>query len=448
MLPHLLLQVVFLALVMIFSSAETTVSAASDEKAEKGDKSEKAARSAARIKKLTERPAGYIHTLRSSAVIFSILGAVFATDAFATPLATYIGKLFGSITKEFAHGLAIALILIILGFFTLLLGIIVPSKLASKKANAIASALYPIIVAMRVILFPVIALVTFLANGIVRLFGVDPHAKEEVTEEEIKMMVDAGTESGSIDAEEQEIIKNVFEFDDLTAGEVATHRTDMSLLWLDSNVEEWDKIIRESRFSRFPVCDETVDKVVGILNARVYFTLEDKSKESILENAVKPAYFVPETAKADLLFRNMKQKREFIAVVLDEYGGTLGIVTINDLVECLIGEFNIDDAETEEVEEKITAIGDSTFIIKGSALVSEVEESLSIEISDIDSETFSGFIMELNGAIPDDGSVFELETDLLTIKVLEVKDHVIEKAEVFIKPEATEEESESEEAEV
>lgn len=448
MLPHLLLQVVLLALVMIFSSAETAVAAASDEKAEKSDKSEKAARASARIRKLTERPAGYIHTLRSCAIIFSILAAVFATDAFASPLASYIGKLFGTISPEAAHGLAISAILIILGFFTLLFGIIVPSKLASRKANAIAVVLYPVIITARVILFPIISFITLLSNGIVRLFGVDPHAKEEVTEEEIKMMVDAGTESGSIDAEEQEIIKNVFEFDDLTAGEVATHRTDMSLLWLDSDVEEWDKIICESRFTRFPICDETVDKVVGILNARVYFTLEDRSKESILENAVKPAYFVPETAKADLLFRNMKQKREFIAVVLDEYGGTLGIVTINDLIECLIGEFNIDEEQTEEVEENITSIEESTYIIKGSALISEVEEALSIEISDVDSQTFSGFVMELNGAIPDDGSVLELETDTLAIKVLEVKDHVIEKAEVFVKPEVSEEESTAEEAEI
>jgi putative hemolysin len=350
-------------------------------------------------------------------------------------------------TESACHGLAIVLILIVLGFFTILLGIIVPSKLALKKANKIAASLYPIIITARVILLPIIGFITLLSNGIVRLFGVDPHAKEEVTEEEIKMMVDAGTESGSIDAEEQEIIKNVFEFDDLTAGEVATHRTDMSLLWLDSEVEEWDRIIRDSRFSRFPVCDETVDKVVGILNARVYFTLEDKSKENILANAVKPAYFVPETAKADLLFKNMKQKREFLAVVLDEYGGTLGIVTLNDLVECLIGEFNIDEEQTEEVEENITAIADSTYAIKGSSLISEVEEALSIEISDIDSETFSGFIMELNGAIPDDGSVFEIETDTLSIKVLEVKDHVIEKAEVFVKPEKSDEDSEDEKAE-
>ena len=195
MLPHLLLQVVLLALVMIFSSAETAVAAASDEKAEKSDKSEKAARASARIRKLTERPAGYIHTLRSCAVIFSILAAVFATDAFAYPLASYIGKLFVTISPEASHGLAISAILIILVFFTLLFGIIVPSKLASRKANAIAVVLYPVIITARVILFPIISFITLLSNGIVRLFGVDPHAKEEVTEEEIKMMVDAGTES-------------------------------------------------------------------------------------------------------------------------------------------------------------------------------------------------------------------------------------------------------------
>ena len=162
------------------------------------------------------------------------------------------------------------------------------------------------------------------------------------------MMVDVGGARGAIDREEQSFLfKNVFEFDDLTAGEIATHRTEVDLLWLDESPEQWAETIRGSRHNLYPVCQESVDQVVGVLNTKDYFRLTDHSRENVLDQAVKPAYFVPETVKADVLFRNMKSARNRFAVVLDEYGGLSGIVTINDLLEQLVGDFD-DEGTTEE----------------------------------------------------------------------------------------------------
>ena len=165
--------------------------------------------------------------------------------------------------------------------------------------------------------------------------GIDPNSDEdEVSEEEIRMMVDTGSEKGVIDVDEKDIIQNVFEFDDLTVGEFCTHRTDLDILYLEESLEEWEKTIHDTRHSIYPVCDETVDKVVGILNTKDYFRLADKTdKDAVMKNAVKPAYFIPESIHADVLLRQMKETRNHFAVVLDEYGGTAGVVTMNDLLD-------------------------------------------------------------------------------------------------------------------
>ena len=178
------------------------------------------------------------------------------------------------------------------------------------------------------------------------------------------MMVDAGSEQGAIDMDEKEFIQNVFEFDDLTAKDIAVHRTEICFLWLEDSMEVWDETIQTNRYTRYPVCGETSDTIIGILNTKDYFRLEDKSRESVLQNAVKPAYFIPENIKADVLFNNMRRSRNTMAVVLDEYGGVSGIVTINDLVEQLVGEL-VDEEPEEDLE--IERINGGVWKIRGSA---------------------------------------------------------------------------------
>lgn len=281
---------------------------------------------------------------------------------------------------------------------------------------------------MSKIFAPVVWLLTASTNGVLRLMGIDPNAEdEEVSEEEIRLMVDEGGQKGVIDIEEQEMINNVFEFDDLTADEFATHRTDISLLWLDETMDEWANTIHESRHSKYPVCDETVDKIVGVLDVKDFFRFMNEPKEEILKRAIKPAYFVPESIHADVLFRQMKKTHNFFAVVLDEYGGMTGIVTMNDLLEQIVGDLDEEPTPEEEMPD-IEKIDSRTWKILGEADLEEVAETLNINLPIEEYDTFGGYIFGNYGTIPDDGSVFEINLPPLQVKVTEIKDHRIKKA--------------------
>lgn len=270
--------------------------------------------------------------------------------------------------------------------------------------------------------------------------------EDAVTEGELLTLVDEAHEDGSVDEYSKELIENIFDFDDISAGEIATHRTEMTMLSSDASIEEWDEIIANSRFSRYPVCGEDVDDIIGVLDARAYFRLEEKDKQTVMKNAVKPAYFVPENVKADVLFRNMKKNKEFIAIVLDEYGGVRGLITFTDLVECLVGEFAETD-EGEETVEPIVNLGNDKYEINGSVTISELENALEIEISDCDSDTLNGYTLGIYGSIPEDGSTFEISTDIMDIKVLQFTEHKIEKAIITLKrPSDDEEENEKSKA--
>ncbi|MEG1426775.1 MAG: hemolysin family protein, partial [Oscillospiraceae bacterium] len=277
---------------------------------------------------------------------------------------------------------------------------------------------------------PLVAVLTASTNGMLRLCGIDPNAEEEaVSEEEIRMMVDVGNQKGVIDPAEREMIQNVFEFNDLTAGEIATHRTDIVRLWMDETPEEWEVAIHGSRHTLYPVCDQRVDHVVGILNVKDYFRLRDQSRENVLREAVKPAYFVPESVCADVLFAHMKNSRNHFAVVLDEYGGMAGIVTMNDLLEQLVGDF--DDESTPLNWEPL---GESSWRVRGSTPLGEVAEKLRLALPTKDYDTFGGWVLGQYGFIPEDGSVFEIETGSLHIQVTTIKEHRMEEAILSLLP--------------
>ena len=262
-------------------------------------------------------------------------------------------------------------------------------------------------------------------DEVLRLFGIDPNEDDDqVTEEEIRMMVDAGSEKGTIDNEEKDMIQNVFEFDDLTIDEICVHRTDVDLLWLEDSMEEWEQLIHESRHSYYPVCGETVDDIIGVLDAKDYFRLRTKDRDHVMKEAIKQPYFVPENIKAATLFQNMKKTGNYFAVVLDEYGGMDGIITVRNLIEQLVGDLN-DEAEIGQPSE-IELISTDTWKIMGSASLDDVAEELKIKLPVDEYETFGGYIFGELGAVPDDGSQFELETDDLWIKVMRVKEHRVE----------------------
>ena len=323
----------------------------------------------------------------------------------------------------------------------LIFGEISPKTIAKDHPEGFAMAVSAPLKFISAILTPISFIFSLWKKLLVKVFK--PAEEEAVTEGELLTLVDEAHEDGSIVEYDKELIENIFDFDDLSAGEIATHRTDITMLSQDAPIEEWDNIINNSRFSRYPVYGENVDDIVGILDAREYFRLEEKTRDAIFELAVKPAYFVPETVKADVLFRNMKSKKEALAIVLDEYGGLRGLVTFTDLVECLVGEFAAETDENDEVIESIECIGENTWQINGPVTVSEVEEAIGMELSDCDSDTFGGFVLGLYGSIPEDGSTFELSTDDMDISILDIKEHRIERAVIVLK--SVDEESEDDE---
>lgn len=426
----LFLQVILISLNAVFACAEIAVISMNDNKMVKlavaGDKR------ALRLVRLTSQPARFLATIQVAITLSGFLGSAFAADNFSGRLVGWLVGLGVSIPIKTLDTIAVVLITIILSYFTLVFGELVPKRIAMRKAEPLALGMSAFIDFIARLFAPVVWLLTASTNVILRLFNIDPDAENnDVSEEEIRMMVDVSSEKGTIDREEKDFIQNVFEFDDLTAGEIATHRTEISLLWMDESMEQWEQTIHDSRHSLYPVCNETVDDVVGILNAKDYFRLHDKTRENVIELTVKPAYFVPESVKADVLFRNMKFSHNRLAVVLDEYGGISGIVTMNDLVEQLVGEFD-DDADNLEDTPDIERIDSKTWKIHGSALLEEVSETLGISLPCDEYDTFGGLVFGALGVIPEDGSNFEIETEGLVIKVIEISDHLVKKAIVCL----------------
>ncbi len=421
----ILLQVVLIFLNAIFACAEIAVISMNDNKLEKmaseGDKR------ALRLTKLTSQPARFLATIQVAITLSGFLGSAFAAENFSGVIVNWLVDLGVTIPVGVLDSIAVIFITIILSYFTLVFGELLPKQIAMRKSEQLALGLSGLISGVAKVFAPLVSLLTVSTNGILRLMGIDPNQEDDkVSEEEIRMMVDVGSEKGTIDMEEKQLIQNVFEFDDISAEEIVTHRTDVIMLDTEDSMEDWKEVIHNSRYTLFPVCEESADNIIGVLDTKVYFRLEDKSRENVMKCAVSPAYFVPDTVKADTLFQNMKKERVSLAVVLDEYGGMTGIITINDLVEQLVGDL-IDDTEDEEMN-AIELLEDGTWRIHGSASLEEISIALGISLPCEDYDTFNGFVFHEIGRIPDDGTDIEVNYDMLNIKVTEIKNHQVETA--------------------
>lgn len=426
MIGQILLQIILIGLNAVFACAEIAVISMNDTRLEQ--LSTQGNKRAIRLSKLTGQPAKFLATIQVAITLSGFLGSAFAADNFSESLTSWFVGIGVPIPEKTLDTISVVLITIILSYFTLIFGELVPKRLAMKKTEQLALGMANLISALAQLSAPVVWVLTVSTNGILRLCGIDPEAEEEeVSEEEIRMMVDAGSRKGVIDYEEKEFIQNVFEFDDLAVGEFATHRKDIVILWKDENMEQWEKRIHESRHTRYPICGESVDDVVGILNVKDYFRLEDKSCESVMKEAVQSPFFVPEGIRADVLFRKMKESRKHFAVVLDEYGGTEGIVTINDLLEQLVGDLEDEDSP-EEKPEGIEQIDNTNWKIYGNLPLDEVAEVLQIALPVEKYDTFSGFVFATYGSISRDGSKIEVQTDKIQILITKIYEHQVEEA--------------------
>ena len=435
----LLLQVCLIALNAIFACAETAFlsinSARIEKMVEEGDKKTK--KKAKKLQKLTKDSSKFLSTIQVAITLAGFLGSAFAADTFSEPLSRLIAGIdwieaYG-ITSAQIEPVCVIVITLILSFFSIVLGELVPKRMAMKNAEKVSLALSGFIRFTSCIFAPFVWVLTKTTNGILRMFGINPHEEEEAaSEEEIRIILDTSSEKGTIDSMENEMIQNIFEFDDILISEVCTHRREVDMLYKEDSLEEWKEKIVQSRHGFYPICGEDADDIVGILNTKTFFRTECENTEDAIAKASEKPYFVPENMKADVLFTNMKESRTYFAVVVDEYGGTSGVITIHDLLELLVGDMG--DKEDVKVEE-IVEIGEREWRILGSASLEKVTEAIGVEFDTEECDTFGGYIFGLLGEVPDDGTNLDIitETDDLIIKTESVVDHHIESTLVTVK---------------
>ena len=428
--PQLLLQLILILVNAYFAATEIAVISLNENvlrrEAEEGDKK------AAKLLKIVEAPTRFLSTIQIGITLAGFLGSAFAADNFAGRIRDWavLKWQLDAATAAAVNTLAVILITIILSFFTLVLGELVPKRLAMQKTEEVARFTCGVVSFLSAVMRPLIWLLTVSTNGMLRLLHIDPNAKEdEVSEEEIRMMMDIGEEKGAIESGEKEMIDNIFEFNNMTAEEVMIHRTDVVMLWAQDSDEEIIRTIRETGLTRFPVYEEDADDVIGILNTRTYLLNAREEQPKPLRELLTPAYFVPESVRTDALFRDMQAKKIHMAIVVDEYGGTSGIITMEDLLEEIVG--NIYDEFDPQDEQEIVPLGENLWRIAGSADLEKVAEALGVELpEDEEYDTLGGLVFTQLAVIPEDGSHPEVDVCGLHIRVEELNDRRVEWATV------------------
>lgn len=425
---QLLLQAFLILLNAFFAASEIAVISLSPTKlrkmAEEGDKS------APRLLKLVEEPAGFLSTIQVGITMAGYLGSAFAAENFSGYIVAWIyeGLKFQSISQTALHSIAIVLVTIILGYFTLVLGELVPKRIAMQKPLEVAKVTSVVVGGIAVVMKPVIRFLSASTNLILRLLGLKTEAEDEtVSEAEIRMMVDLGEERGAIDTDEKEWIQNVFEFNDVSVYDAMTRVTDVEAISLEDTKEEILTLIRETGLSRFPVYDEDINDVVGILNARDFLLALGEGKPSDTASLMRTPYFVPESIRADQLFKDMQRNKVHIAVVIGEYGEMVGIITIEDLLEQIVG--NIYDEFDPEEPEDIQQISDNLWRVSGATRVEDLAEALHMDIpEDEDYDTVGGMVFSRLHTIPQDGDTLEVEVNGLRIHVKRIEERRVEEA--------------------
>ena len=326
------------------------------------------------------------------------------------------------ISLEVWRNISIVLITIILSYFTLIFGELVPKRVAMKNYEKIAYYTIGLIRVISTITAPFVKLLTTSTNLVSKIFGVGESDEQTVTEEEIRMMIDVGQEKGSIDETEKEMINNVFEFNDIIASEVMTHRKDIFAIDIKSDINKLLDEIDEYKYSRIPVYEENIDEIKGILYIKDLLKYVKKNKQIKVKAIMRDAYFVSESKTINDLFKELQKNKSQMAIVLDEYGGTAGLVTMEDILEEIVGD--IFD-EYDEIEKEYEKIDDNTFLINGSVSIYELKKILQVDIEEGDYETLSGYLIEKLGRIPSDGEKPVIETEKVTYKIEEYEDRRI-----------------------
>lgn len=430
MIKQILLQIILIALNAFFAATEIAVISLNEKKvralAEDGNKK------AVKMLKIIEEPTQFLSTIQIGITLAGFLGSAFAADNFAEVLSAAISKAFNlsADNTKIINTVAVVLVTLILSYFTLIFGELVPKRIAMKDKEKLANSVCGIISFLAAVLKPIIWFLTISTNAVLRLVGIDPHEKEEpVSEEDIVLMLDAGADEGSLDHDDIEYIKNVFKLDKMTAEDVMTPRKSVISISYDASDKEILEIIEEESYSRIPVYEDNPDKIIGILHACDYL-LKRNEKNFDLKSILHTPVFVPETVSLDVLFKDMQTDHNHLAVVVNEYGETSGIVTMEDILEEIVGE--IWDERDEEIDE-FKKIGDNTYKVLCTASLEDFREYFKLEDEEeLDVSTVNGWITEITGIIPEVNYSFDYKN--LTVTITKADQFMTHEIKVVVHP--------------
>ena len=435
---RLVLLLVLIFVNAFFAASEIAVITLNDNKIQK--LAEDGHKKAQQILKLTSNSSNFLATIQIGVTLAGFLASATAAQSLAEPLAKWVIGLSSALVQYSSaiHLASVVLITLMMSFFTLVLGELAPKRIAMQKAEVISFAAVGILHAVAVTMRPFVKLLSVSTNVVVRIFGLDPHASvENVTEEEIRMMVDVGGEKGVIEDTQKEMINNIFEFDDITAEDIMTPRTDVEAIEVSDGISEALRSGVDGGYSRLPIYEEDIDNIIGVLYVKdlLPYVGQPIPDEVTIRHIMRETYFVPGTKRCGELFAEMTEKHFQMAIVVDEYGGFAGIVTMEDLLESIVG--NIQD-EYDHEEDEVTKTGENTFEADGSIDIEELGELLGVHIPEGEYETLAGYIMDVLGRIPGENEHPEVALENITFTVMEMDERRIERVHVRVEPKAEE----------
>ena len=425
----LLLQIILICVNAVFAGAEIAVvsmnGATLQARAEEGNRKAKV------LMRLVENPSRFLATIQVAITLAGYLGSAYATDSFADPLVDLLHSWNVPISEGTLRSFCPLVITLIMSFFSIVFGELVPKRIAMQNKEKVSYALSGTLSFISKAFAPLVWLLTNSTNLVLRLCRIDPEEEEEVTEEEIRMMVSQSLSQGQIEQDENAMIQNIFDFNNVTLDEICTHRKDVTGLDLEDDLDVWDEKINQTSYDCYPVYKESQDQIIGVLDAKKYLRMADRTKEEVLKKTVLKPLFVLEGMKADHLLLKMKQTKTTFAIVLDEYGGFVGVVTLKDLLVLLVEDLEEEGQSNES--EGIVLLEDHTWRIQGDAMVEDVNKILGLQLSDEEYDTFSGYVLDaLGGTLPDSNACFDIKTEDMLIKARMGNDHRVEEAIVQI----------------
>jgi putative hemolysin len=422
MLTPIVMMIFLIFLSAVFNATEIALVVISDNKvnldADRGNKK------ALLIQKFTEKPKSYLTTIQVFITLIALVNGAIALHTFKDDVIIMLNS-----TNQFVEPLVIVIIALFVLVFHVVIGQLIPKRLGSKYPDQVAYGMIGFIYGLNKLMSPIIWLLNQLASIFGRLVGLDPHDVErKMTEEEIRTIVEASSKTGNIDEDESEMIQNIFDFSDTTVDEIMTHRTEISALNVKSTKSQVIDYIKSEQFTRFPVYEGNIDHIIGTLHVKDLLKYLDNPEEKFsVKDLIREPYFIPESKRTSELFKEMQKQKNHIAVVIDEYGGTAGIVTVEDLIEEIVG--NIFD-EYDEVENEVTQIDDFVYVIEGLTNISEVEDIIKANLPVEEYDTLSGFILGQLGRFPHDNEEVTILFNGFKFEILGTDDKIITKVRV------------------